>query len=826
MSRLAIRRNPHRIIWLLVAAVIAPGASAGSLSAPVSGSAPAPVGGAPAHPEIAKQWGLIENYCFKCHNTEDWAGSIAFDSLSMNDVPENAEIWEKAVRKLRGRLMPPPGKPQPQNADIASLVSFLETTLDKSRDQHDQVGREGLHRLNRREYANAIADLLDLDVDASTLLPRDEAHDGFDNIATSLQVSPSFMDQYLSAAQKVAGQALGNASARPVATTYTVQGAGTQQYHRDGMPFGTRGGTVVEHYFPADGEYQLTLADMASALWVHDMEFQNTVVAMLDGKEFFRATVGGEEDLKAIDQQQDPAVDAINKRLKNIRFKATAGVHKVAVTFLARTFAESDSRLFDVAPGGGQDKIKRITSFEVRGPFEAQGVADTASRKRIFSCYPKSPAEEQACAEQIVTELATRAFRGELDPTSRQQLLALYASGRKTGSFDLGIRRVLTGILASPNFLYRVNLGQPQSASANDNGPRPLTDLELASRLSFFLWSSIPDQELLAAAHGGHLHNREVLDAQVRRMLANPRSIALVENFAFEWLNVARLDEIAPDPQLFPYASGLSDMRAAFRQELRLFIDDIFRSNSSVLDLLSSDRTFVNERLALHYGIQSVKGDQFRPLTLTESARRGLLGKGAVLMLTSYPNRTAPVLRGAWILERITGTPPGTPPPNVGNLKEEGPGKKPRTIREQMGDHSKRSNCFACHGIMDPLGFALENFDAVGQYRSLDRQTRDTIDSSGKLPDGTVLKGPDDLRHALLAHPEQFVQTLTAKLMTYALGRPLEFSDMPTVRDITRRVAKDDYRFVALVDQIVASDEFQKTTPAHPAAPKSLQAAR
>ncbi|HEY4213414.1 MAG TPA: DUF1592 domain-containing protein [Steroidobacteraceae bacterium] len=795
------------------------------------------------HPEIAKQWGLIQNYCFKCHNTEDWAGSIAFDSLSMNDVPENAETWEKAIRKLRGRLMPPPGKPQPQNADIASLVSFLETTLDKSRDQHDQVGREGLHRLNRREYANAISDLLDLNVDASTLLPRDEAHDGFDNIATSLQVSPSFMDQYLSAAQKVASEALGNASARPVATTYNVQGAGTQQYHRDGLPFGTRGGTAVEHYFPADGEYQLTIADMAGALWVHDMEFKNTVVAMLDGNEFFRTTVGGEEDLKAIDQKQDPAVDAINKRLKNIRFKATAGVHKVAVTFLARTFAESDSRLFDVAPGGGQDKIKRITSFEVRGPFEAQGVADAPSRKRIFSCYPKSPAEEPACADQIVTQVATRAFRGELDPTSKQQLMALYTSGRKTGSFELGIRRVLTGILASPNFLYRISLGQPvpaaatataavtatavaTSTAASDVAPRPLTDLELASRLSFFLWSSIPDDELLDVARNGHLHDHDVLEGQVRRMLANPRSIALVNNFAFEWLNVARLDEIAPDPRLFPYASGLSDMRNAFRQELRLFIDDIFRSNSSVLDLLSSDRTFVNERLALHYGIQSVKGDQFRPVTLTESARRGLLGKGAILMLTSYPNRTAPVLRGAWILERITGTPPGTPPPNVGNLKEEGPGKKPRTIREQMGDHSKRSNCFACHGIMDPLGFALENFDAVGQYRSLDRQTRGIIDSSGKLPDGTMLKGPDDLRRALLAHPEQFVQTMTVKLMTYALGRPLEFSDMPTVRDITRRVAKDDYRFVGLVDQIVASDEFQKTTPAHPVAPKPLQAAR
>jgi mono/diheme cytochrome c family protein len=783
---------------------------------------PAPALSEPAG-DFKKQWGLIENYCFKCHNTDDWAGEIAFDTMSLGELPENADVWEKAVRKLRGRLMPPPGKPQPDNAAVASLVSYLETSLDKAHSGSTAVGREGLHRLNRREYANAVSDLLELQIDPATLLPRDEAHDGFDNIATALEVSPSFMDQYLAAAHKVAAEAMGNAAARPVATTYTVQGAGTQQYHRDGLPFGTRGGTVVEHYFPADGEYQLTIADMASALWVHDMEFENTVVAMLDGEEFFRTTIGGEADLKAIDQLQDPAVDSINKRLKGIRFKASAGLHKVGVTFLARTFAESDSRLFDVAPGGGQDKIKRLTSFEVRGPFDAKGVAETASRKRIFSCYPKSAAEEDPCAAQIISALADRAFRGEVDATSRKQLFALYTSGRKNGGFETGIRFALAGILASPSFLYRANLGAPGSG----DGPRVLTDLELASRLSFFLWSSIPDKELLDVARGGHLRDHAVLEAQVQRMLSSPKSIALVNNFAFEWLNVARLDEIAPDPRLFPYASGFSDIREPFRQELRLFIDDIFRNNASVLDLLSSDRTFVNERLALHYGIDNVRGDQFRPITLTESARRGLLGKGAVLMLTSYPNRTAPVLRGAWILERITGTPPGTPPPNVGNLKEEAPGKMPRTIREQMNEHSKRSNCFACHGIMDPLGFALENFDAVGQYRKVDRTTRVGIDSSGKLPDGTVLKGPDDLRKALLAKPEQFVQTLTEKLMEYGLGRPLDFTDEPTARAISRSAAKDNYRFASMISAIVETDQFQKTAPAPatPAHAKPLQAA-
>ena len=817
-ARFAPASRCLRRAWIAVLGATFAGLAAGPLQA-ASTDAPA---AEPAGPEaVQKHWKVIESYCFKCHNTEDWAGGFAFDAMTMDNVPGDAEVWERAVRKLRGHLMPPPGKPQPEAEAVRSLISYLETTLDQAAVRNPHVGRVGLHRLNRHEYANAIADLLDLQVDAASLLPRDEAHDGFDNIATALQVSPSFLDQYLSAAHTVASRALGNASARPVATTYTVEGGGTQRSHRDGLPFGTRGGTVVQHYFPADGEYQLSIANMAAALWVDDMEFENTVVALLDGKEFFRTTIGGETDLKAIDQQQDPAVDAINKRLKGIRFKATAGVHNVAVTFVARTFAESDARYFTVAPGGGQDKIKRITSFEVRGPFESDGVGMTASRRKVFRCYPKAEGEEQACANQIVSQLANRAFRGEVDPADLQRLMGLYTAGRKAGDFETGIRRALAGVLASPNFLYRADVG---AGSDDGHGARPLTDVELASRLSFFLWSSIPDDELLAVAKAGKLREPDVLAQQVRRMLASPRSESLVTQFAFQWLNVARLDEITPDPRIFPYAAGAADLRGDFRKELQLFIDSVFRSDASVLELLSSDRTFLNEKLALHYGIDTVKGDQFRPVTLTQSARRGLLGKGAVLMLTSYPNRTAPVLRGAWILEKINGTPPGTPPPNVGNLKDNPPNRKPPTIREQMTVHSQNPTCFACHGVMDPLGFALENFDAVGQYRQLERATRDVIDSSGKLPDGTQLKGPDDLRAALLAKPGQFVQTITEKLMTYGLGRPVEYADMPTVRAIVRRVAAHDYRFSALVTEIVSSDAFQKIAPPS-TEQKTLQAA-
>jgi mono/diheme cytochrome c family protein len=797
--------------------VLAADAASTASAQKVSVGAPGPNANA-----AQKHWSVIEKYCVECHNTTDWAGGIAFDSMTLDNIPGDAETWEKAIRRLRGRLMPPPGKPQPENEAISSLVTYLETSLDSAAAGHAHVGRVGLHRLNRREYANAVMDLLDLPIEASSILPRDEAHDGFDNIATALQVSPSFMDQYLGAAHKVAAQALGNASARPAATTYAIEGGGTQRMHRDGLPFGTRGGTVVDHFFPADGEYSLTIADLAGALWVHDMEFENTLVAMLDGQEFYRTHVGGEEDLKAIDQLQDPAVDAINKRLKNIRFQATAGVHKVGVTFLERTFAESDARLFSIAPEGGQDKVKAIRSFEVRGPFEARGVSLNASRKKIFSCYPHAESEEQACADQIVTHLATQAFRGELDAENKAGLMKLYAAGRKSGDFDSGIKRALAGILASPNFLYRADL-QP---SGPEQATRPLTDYELASRLSFFLWSSIPDDALLADAKAGRLQQPDVLARQVQRMLASPRSETLTTNFAFQWLNVARLDEITPDPRLFPYASGQSDVRKDFKEELRYFIDSVFRTNSNVLDLLSSDKTFVNEKLALHYGITTVKGDQFQPVTLTQSARFGLLGKGGVLMLTSYPDRTAPVLRGAWILERISGTPPGTPPPNVGNLKEVIHGKKNPSLRERMEEHSTNPRCFACHGVMDPLGFSLENFDAVGQYREMDRATRDILDTSGKLPDGTQVKGPDDLRKALLAKPEQFVQTLTQKLMTYGLGRPVEYSDMPTVRGIVRNLAANNYRFNELITQIVTSDAFLKTAPP-PVDPKNatLQAA-
>lgn len=756
---------------------------------------------------------LLDRYCVDCHNASDWAGGVAFDTLALDAVASEPEVWENTIRKLRGALMPPPGKDRPSAAQTQAMVRWLEGTLDAAAAQHPDPGRVGLHRLNRREYANAVRDLTGLDVNPEALLPRDDAHDGFDNIASALQVSPSFLDQYLAAAQVVAAEALGNVRARPAATSYFVSDAGTQERHRDGLPFGTRGGAAVEHFFPADGEYSLTIANMAQALWVTNLEHQSTVVALLDGKEFYRTTIGGEDDIKAIDQHGDAPVDAINRRLKDLRFHAQAGPRKVTVTFLDRGFAETDSRLHTLTAGGGQDRILKLGAFEVRGPYAADGISDFDGRRRVLSCHPAADASERvqrACAQSIVERLGRLAFRRPLKSDETQALMKLYDSGRAdaAGSFEGGVRRALTGVLASPQFLFRADFTSRTAAAGEI---RSLSDLELASRLSFFLWSSLPDDALLEAAAANRLHEPRELETQVRRMLADPRSIALTSNFAFQWLNVGRLSEIDADPRLFPYAAGGGDPRSDFREELRRFIDDNFRNDRSVLELLTSNRTFLNEALALHYGILDVKGDRFREVRLTQPARYGLLGKGAVLMLTSYPNRTAPVLRGAWVLERIMGTPPAPPPPQVESLKENQAGARPKTVRELMEMHRRNPNCNSCHGVMDPLGFALENFDAVGQYRTLDREARTAIDASGTLPDGRAVRGPEDLRAAVLADPSQFVQTLTEKLMAYGLGRALRAQDMPTVRGIVRESASHDYRFASLVLGIVQSDAFMKS---------------
>ncbi|MGD8340043.1 MAG: DUF1592 domain-containing protein [Gammaproteobacteria bacterium] len=764
----------------------------------------------------AEPWTVVEGYCLDCHNSIDLAGGQAFDHLSPDEISADAEIWEAAIRKLRGGLMPPAGARRPDAASVTRLAAWLAEEIDSAASA-PAPGRVSLRRLNRREYAYAIRDLLSLHIDAAALLPEDNVAGHFDNNADALQVSPAFIDQYIDAARRIAEQAIGDLDAPPVTTTYGdvanmvislpprgANGTGRQQHYVPGMPFGTRGGFIVQHDFPADGEYELTIGDMALAREVPRMEFENTVVALLDGEEFYRTNIGGEADHKAIDQRLDPAVEAINGRLRKIRFFATAGQHDLAVTFVHRSFAESDERRRTTALEGGQERIQAAHALQIRGPLAVTGISDDSpARQKIFTCRPQNASEERPCAREILTRLATQAFRRPINDADLEGLMAFFDAGASDAGFDNGVRDALSAILASPHFLYRAESGA-------SSGAVMLTDLELASRLSFFLWASLPDEELLELATASRLSEPDVLAAQVRRMLNDERALSLVDDFAFQWLDVSKLDEIVPDRGQFPQASGLLDPRDLLKQELRLFIDSVLRSDRSVVDLMTADHTFLNERLAMLYGIESVKGARFREVALEDESRFGLLGKGAILMLTAYPNRTSPVLRGAWILERIVGSPPPEPPPDVPSLTENRRGAPAQTLRERLEQHRENPTCYACHGLMDPLGLALENFSAIGQFRTHDPDTRTLIDASGELPDGSPVTGPADLRRALVADPERFAQTLTENLMTYALGRSLDYLDMPTVRRVVHDAAEDDFRFESIVLGIVSSDPFRQ----------------
>jgi cytochrome c551/c552 len=767
--------------------------------------------------DAEKSLATVKQYCAGCHNDRVKTGGVSFDGLTADSVAERAEMLEKAVRKMRGRVMPPPGARQPDAASIDSLVGWLEGSLDRAAGQAQIRDRVLLHRLNRKEYANAVRDLLAVDFDASAVLPADDVAEGFDNIAEALQVSPSFVEQYVIAARLVAVKAMGRRDARPGGWTFRA-GSGTQLAHVAGLPLGTRGGILGRVDLPADGEYVVDIADMATHIWGNGMEYENPLVVTLDNRVVYETVIGGEEDMKLYDQVQNGALDRVNARLKNIRFFATAGPHSIGVTFRRRTFAESDDQLQVLAPGGGQDRLYRVSSFQLRGPFDVKGLTETPSRARVFGCRPPEGAArdvQAACARQILTSLATRAYRRPATTDDVKELLEYYEDGVRQGGFEEGIRSAITGLLASPFFLYRT---ERVPAGVRPGQTYAIGDLELASKLSFFLWNTIPDDELLTLGIEGKLTSSSVLDRQVRRMLADPRAETLASNFVHQWLDMKRLDEIVPDSSVFPYASGRSDPREDFRTELTLFADSIFREDRSVIDLLRANHTFLNERVALHYGITGVKGDRFRRVELKQSARWGLLGKGAVLMAAAYPNRTSPVLRGAFVLKHIQGVPPAMPPSDltIPTLDEKDVGTtKALTVREMIARHRANPVCASCHSVMDPLGLALENFDATGMWRDRDRYAGAAIDASGVLPDGTPITGPDDLRTALLRRPAQFAQTFTEGLLTYATGRKLEYYDMPTVRRIVRGAAVSEYRFSALVQAVVRSDQFRMRRVAH-----------
>jgi len=763
--------------------------------------------GKTAHP--AADWTFLEQYCSECHNATDWAGGVAFDTMTPDSIGEEAKAFEEAVRRLRGRLMPPPGKPQPPQKTVDEFVGWMEGRLDAEGSKHNNPGEVALHRLNRTEYGQAIEGMLGLRVDVASLLPRDTESDGFDNVANVLKVSPSFLDQYISAASEVSMQAVGKAQPALEVKSYRAS-PDAQRFHIDGMPLGTRGGMLVEHWFPADGEYEFSLAALGGAGYIGGLDHRHDVIMTIDGKTVFTSYIGGPEDQRIADQKQAEGAKMLRDRFQKIRVPVKAGPRKVAVTFLAKTFAESDDTLEPFTPGGGMDRLPVVGGIEVKGPFNPTSVGNTPSRQKIFTCRPESAAQETPCAKQIVSQLARQAYRRPVTEADLAAPMRFYAAGRSTGDFDAGIQQALMAILSSPKFLYRA---EAPPADAQPGAPYQITDLQLASRLSFFLWSQGPDEQLLEIAAAGKLRDAGVLDAQVQRMLKDPRSKTLVTNFAYQWLGVGKVEMASPDSSRFPeFDEGL---RAAFREEIQMFVDSVLRSDQSVVSLLTSDQTFLNERLALHYGVPNIRGDQFRRVTLKDPNRFGLLGKGSVLTGTSYADRTAPVLRGAWILENITGTPPAAPPPGVETLKQEALGDKPLTMRERMALHSTNPSCFSCHGVMDPLGFALENFDAVGKWRDRDRDALTTIDASGKLPDGTSLNGPADLRKALASRPEQFALAFTEKLMIFALGRGIEYHDMPTVRAIVRSAGQQDYRFSAIVSGIVKSAPFQmKQAPA------------
>jgi hypothetical protein len=714
-------------------------------------------------------------------------------------------VWEKVVRKIHGGTMPPLGMARPDQATLDAFASSLETSLDQAAISRPEPGRAGMHRLNRTEYQNAVRDLLALKIDVASMLPADDESNGFDNMADVLRVSPSLLEQYLSASRTVSSLAIGDRGLGPVAQVYQLPPTLAQAEHIEGLPLGTRGGILIHQNFQLDGEYEFSTFLLRNIVgYMLGLEYPHQFEITVDGVRIFLSHVGGEEDNKMMDSNLGLAGNTIDARLR-VRVPLKAGPHEVAVDFIEKNHSESVeplqpfTRNLDLQDMNGIPIINRV---QITGPFAATGSGDTPSRRRIFVCRPVSESDELPCAKNIISTLARRAYRRPVAEADLEILLSFYQKGRNKGSFDAGIETAMRLILSDPKFLYRI---ESDPANALPGTINRISDLELASRLSFFLWSTIPDDELLTVATQGKLKDPVVLAQQVKRMLADPKAEALVTNFASEWLFLRNLQSVNPASDDFPNFD--ENLRQAFRMETEMFVGSVMREDRNVTDLLTANYTFVNERLAKHYGIPNIYGSQFRRVPVTDDARRGLLGQGSILTVTSYPTRTSPVLRGKWILENILGTPPPAPPPNVPALKESDEGGKVTTVRERMEEHRRNPACATCHRVMDPLGFSLDNFDAIGQWRS--KEAGLPIDASGQLADGTKVNGVVDLRRALLLHPERFVGTMTEKLMTYALGRGLEYYDMPVVRSIARDAARNDDRFSSLVMGIVKSTPFQ-----------------
>lgn len=768
----------------------------------------------------AQQAEMVGRYCASCHNDKARAGGLSLQAADFNNIPAGAETWEKVIRKLRARSMPPQGAPRPDKATLDGFASFLETSLDRAAAAKPNPGDATMHRLNRAEYANAIRDILGLDIDATAMLPPDDESSGFDNIADVLRVSPALMERYLSASWNISRLAVGNTHVTPATATYRVRPDLSQDQHIEGLPPGTRGGILVRHNFPVDGEYVLKVR-----LWrntfdlMRGMEDPHEIEIAVDKERVRTITVGGRPDL--IKMAENPGIFGadIDQRL-SIRIPVKAGPHSVSATTVLRSHAQKDDLVkpflrttIDGLDITGDPSVDRLL---IDGPYEPGGVGNTPSRARIFVCHPANSSEELPCARRILTALAKRAYRRPVQERDMESLLSFYQRGRNSKKvFDAGIESALQLILASPEFLFRI---EEDPANLEANAVYQLGDLALASRLSFFLWSSVPDEPLLTAAAQGKLKEPAVMEQQVRRMLADPRAAALVDNFAEQWLFLRNLKNTAPNMDAYPDFDD--NLRQAMKEETKLFIQSVIAEDRSVMDLLNADYTFVNERLARHYGIPDIYGSQFRRVPVTEDARRGLLGQASILTVTSYPNRTSAVQRGKWILTNLLGIPPQPPPPNVPALQENAGGAKPLSLRERMEAHRRDAVCAGCHRVMDPVGFALENFDAVGRWRTKDDGV--AIDPSGTMFNGVKVEGVVGLRKMIASQPDVFAGVLTERMLTYALGRGLGYSDMPVVRKIVRSAASSNYRFSALVLGVVNSPAFQmkmkKAAPANVAA--------
>ena len=761
------------------------------------------VGQTAAAPASDPNRALLNTYCIGCHNARTKIGNLALDTLDLTNAADNAQTWEKAVRKLRGRLMPPPGSPQPAQKDVDAFVAFMENNLD-THAKGPTAGHVPIQRLNRTEYAAAVKALVGVDVQEKEVLPQDIEVEGFDNVAAALNVSPAFLDQYVTAARHIAELAVGNPNPRVADTKYLISANRNPDVP---MPPGTRGGVKFKHNFPADGEYRITINDLGAGLYTATLENETTLVMMIDGKLVFRQNVGGPEDQALVDQKGADGRAQMMERFTKIPVKVQAGVRDIVVAFIDRPHVSSDDNVgggFD-GFGGNNTRIPTLVDgIQVAGPYNPTGVSMTPSRALIFVCDPKEIGEP-TCARQIATNLARRAYRRPVTDKDVARLMPFYENARtKGGSFDLGVQNVVTAVLASPDFLYR-SIRSPQT------GEVALTDLELASRLSFFLWNAGPDEQLLTRAIAGNLTKPGALEVEVQRMLADPKASSLVTSFAMKWLNLDDLDSVKPDPNIF---RGFNDeMRRDFTREVEQFISSIFLDGRSVVDLIGANHTFLNERLAKHYGIAGVTGPQFRRVTLDNAARFGLTGKAAVLMKTSYPDRTSPVLRGAWVLDKLMATPPPPPPPNVATNLSQVAGEAPKTVRARLELHRSAAACKMCHGVIDPTGLALENFDSIGQFRTRDPEANAPIDASTVLPSGKPIDGPVQLREFLLSRPDMFAQAVTERLMMYAINRPLEYFDMPQVRAVVRGAAKDNYTLSSLILGIVNTNAFRKQGP-------------